>query len=355
MRVLIIGPSVTDSKGGMASVTQAILNDAEFNKECQIDTLASYVDGNKIMKLFCFFAAYLKLLWIMHRYDVFHIQMASNASCFRKIYFIRILKFFHKTVVVQIHGGYFDRFFIDLPPRKQRYIIKNLKKVDLLLSLSELIKQKLIKVLGIADIAVLHNGVDVSRYQICQTAGNCVQFLFLGTLNQSKGVYDLLQSIRLLVNYGIKPYVYFAGDGEIDKVKGQIKEEQIEDYCRITGWANLQGELELLKKVSTVILPSYAEALPVCLIEGMAAGKVIISTPVGGIPELVENGKNGYLVRPGDPQALADAMRLVMEQPGKDAEMGAVNIKKIERNYSSSKVHEQLLKYYQSVSNSGGH
>lgn len=98
-----------------------------------------------------------------------------------------------------------------------------------------------------------------------------------------------------------------AGDGEVEQVRARVAERGLEDRVAVLGWVDGEKKLELLRNAAAVVLPSYHEGLPMAILEGMAAGKAIISTTVGAIPEVVTGG-NGTLVEPGDVIALAQAL-----------------------------------------------
>ena len=113
------------------------------------------------------------------------------------------------------------------------------------------------------------------------------------------------------------------------------------------GWIDFNTKIELLQKVCTVLLPSYNEGLPMTILEGMAAGKMIISTNVGGIPELVENEINGIIINPGDVDMLSKAMVRVLEEKEFIKMCCDNNLKKIEKKFSRKKMHEKISACYE--------
>ena len=154
---------------------------------------------------------------------------------------------------------------------------------------------------------------------------------------------------KLVANPNIK--LFMAGVGEIDKVKVLIAEKKLENNIEVMGWVDFAGKLELLKKCATVILPSYNEGLPMSILEGMAAGKAIISTTVGAIPEVV-TAENGILLQPGDVMAIADALVACTSDPARLAAMGEKNIQKINDRFSMKSMHEKLAHYFERVQSS---
>ena len=102
-----------------------------------------------------------------------------------------------------------------------------------------------------------------------------------------------------------------------------VEEKKLENNIIIVGWADFDKKLELLKKSSVLVLPSYNEGLPMAILEGMACGKAIISTTVGAIPEVVKE-ENGILIEPGDIKKLSEALigycmnQEIVERTGKN-------------------------------------
>lgn len=132
-------------------------------------------------------------------------------------------------------------------------------------------------------------------------------FVSLGRLGERKGTYDLIKAIERIEVQIPDIKCYLAGDGDIDRCKQIVEEKKLENNIIIVGWADFDKKLELLKKSSVLVLPSYNEGLPMAILEGMACGKAIISTTVGAIPEVVKE-ENGILIEPGDIKKLSEAL-----------------------------------------------
>lgn len=143
---------------------------------------------------------------------------------------------------------------------------------------------------------------------------------------------------------------YLAGDGEIENVSALIKAKGLEKNVFIMGWLDRNGMLDLLKQVSTVVLPSYNEGLPMAILEEMASGKAIISTKIAAIPEVIKE-ENGILIQPGDIEALADAMLFCCRNPDALSAMSQTNIRKAEEIYSVRTMHANVRKCFERVLN----
>ncbi|MEF2878598.1 MAG: glycosyltransferase family 4 protein [Blautia sp.] len=350
MKILLIGPNPQKFKGGMATVLEDIINDNSLNKKYEISMHSSCIKGNIVVKIIYSIIAYFKFLMIYKRYDLFHIHMASYTSTFRKGFYVRFLKKHQKKVILHVHGGEYLKFYEHLTPRKKVSVQNIWNRSDLIIVLSEEWKNKFESTFGLNNIVVVNNGIDIEKYKTARGPLHKTKnsFLMLGRLETEKGVYDLIEAVNRAVTVNPKITVYLAGDGEIENVKKVIKENGLNKNIKLMGWVDLDKKIELLKKVSTVILPSYNEGLPMSLLEGMAAGKAIISTNVGAIPELISD-LNGILFSPKDIIALEKALIKCSTNIATLEEMSQNNMDKIEHNFSIKNMHEKLADIYKKL------
>lgn len=108
-----------------------------------------------------------------------------------------------------------------------------------------------------------------------------------------------------------------GGDGEIEKVQQYIKDNKLDNVAEYIGWVSGEEKIKLLNEVDVFILPSYNEGLPISVLEAMSYNLPIISTTVGGIPEILKNEYNGFLINPGDLIALESAISTLINNPSK--------------------------------------
>ncbi len=348
MRVLVVGPSPTRSKGGMATVIEEIAKDKRLNEDCDIDIYESYIDGNKLKVLAFSVFSFLRFCFAKRNYDIYHIHAASYGSTFRKGWYVRTAKKWGKKVILHIHGAEYMIFF-EKSHRKKR-ILSILNAADKVIALSNEWKHRFEETFGIKNCVAIENGIDMQRLApaITDNSVHPHAFVSLGRLGERKGTYDLIAAIELVKNQVPDIKCYLAGDGEIDRCKELIKEKKLQDNIIVVGWADFDKKLELLKKSSVVILPSYNEGLPMAILEGMACGKAIISTTVGAIPEVVKK-ENGILVDPGDVKALAEAIKKVCSDGEAVEQVGKKNIELINDKYSIKVMHSKLEQIYLSV------
>lgn len=351
IRVLEVGPSPFRSKGGMATVIKEFLND-DLSDEMNIsvDYYETYVDGNKIYRLFFCLFSFFKFLFCFRKYDIFHIHVASYGSTFRKCKYINFLKYFNQKIVLHMHGAEFESFFINLNNSKQEYIKNSFNKCDKIIVLSESRKEKIDFLLQNNKSIVIPNGISISNLKglkddFNNTIGN---FLFLGRIGKRKGAFDLLKACNILKQKKYRFNLFMAGDGEINLANEYIKENKLEDFVCVKGWVDQTGKIDLLNKTSVLVLPSYNEGLPMAILEAMASKKVIISTFVGGIPEVVSE-ENGFLIKPGDIDGLVNTMIDCITNKRK-VELMAYNSKnKFLNNFEMNIMHTKIYSLFKEL------
>ncbi len=347
MKILVVGPSDTKSRGGMAAVISGIRKSKLLNSKYDIDIFESYIDGNILLRLFFSVYAYLKFLGIYKKYDVFHLHTASKGSTFRKKCYAYTAKKACKKVIVHIHGSNYLDFYEGLSDRLKRKVRDFLNSADLVIALSNGLKEKFEEIFGLDNCEVLNNGIDTEKFReaVCGMEENRNSFALMGRLGKRKGAYDLVNACEKAVKENPDIKIYMAGDGEVEKVKALVKEKGLEKNIDVIGWIGFDDKIKLLKKVSTVVLPSYNEGLPMSVLEGMAAGKAIISTSVGAIPEVIKD-ENGLLIEPGDIESLSDALLKCSTDVEMIKGMSEKNRNKTEEMFSVERMHEKLSEYY---------
>lgn len=166
-------------------------------------------------------------------------------------------------------------------------------------------------------IEVVHCGIEAAFHAGALPAlTDVARFVCVGRLCEQKGQLLLIDAVASIVRRGISVELVLAGDGEMrDAVESLVREHGLASQVRITGWISSDRVRDEILSARALILPSFAEGLPVVLMEAMALRRPVISTYVAGIPELVENGVSGWLVPAGDADSLAEAMQACLATP----------------------------------------
>jgi colanic acid/amylovoran biosynthesis glycosyltransferase len=140
------------------------------------------------------------------------------------------------------------------------------------------------------------------------------RFVSVARLSGQKGQLILLQAVKLLVEDGLSIQLVLAGDGELrPEIENSIDRLGLRSHVLITGWLSNQAVRTEIEKSRALILSSFAEGLPVVLMEAMAMGRPVLTTSVAGITELVRDGQEGWVYPPSSAEAIASAIRDCME------------------------------------------
>jgi glycosyltransferase involved in cell wall biosynthesis len=168
-------------------------------------------------------------------------------------------------------------------------------------------------------IVVVHCGLDPQFYAGAPTYSDTKNLVCVGRLCEQKGQLLLIEAFRRLVEGGTDLTLTLAGDGELrPALEAMIREYRLEANVHITGWIGSHDVRGRILAARALVLPSFAEGLPVVIMEAMALRRPVISTFIAGIPELVSSGEHGWLVPPGDIEALVQAIQTSLDTPPAD-------------------------------------
>ena len=166
-------------------------------------------------------------------------------------------------------------------------------------------------------VEIVRCGVDRSYVETDVTPiGDSRRLVCVGRLCEQKGQLLLMQAAAKLRDLGERFELILVGDGDMrPEVESLIRQHRLEGMVTITGWASGEEVRSYLVGARAMILPSFAEGLPVVIMEALALGRPVVSTYIAGIPELVVPGESGWLIPAGSVDALVEAMREVLQTP----------------------------------------
>jgi glycosyltransferase involved in cell wall biosynthesis/GT2 family glycosyltransferase len=186
--------------------------------------------------------------------------------------------------------------------------------------------------------------------------GESRMLVCVGRLSAQKAQLHLIDAAAHLAARGVDFELVLAGDGELRAtVEERIAKAGLDTRVRLTGWVSAAQVRELLHESRALVLPSSAEGLPVVIMEAFALGRPVVSTPVGGISELVEPGVSGWLVPAGDVQALVGALQSVLDAalPALEEMGSAGRARVLERHQTATEVDK--LEDWMRRAATGGH
>jgi glycosyltransferase involved in cell wall biosynthesis len=320
--ILTIGPDYKNHRGGIGAVLEVYSKYFENFK-----FIASYKVGSVLYKFiyFIFFLLiFFKKLFFDRSIRIVHIHGASRASFARKfICFVIAKYFFRKKIIYHIHGAEYHLFSEKTIPILKFLIKMFINNSDCIVCLSEVWKSFFTSNFNPKNIKILPNIIDYPSISTLNKESSVLEFLFLGQITNRKGIYDLIDVLsQNKEKYFDKIKVVVGGNGDVEKFKTIIKEKQINGLVEFIGWVTCKKKIYSLQSADVYILPSYNEGLPISILEAMSYGKAIISTNVGGIPEIVIPGRNGILIEPGNLLDIEEAIDFFIHNSNKIKSFG---------------------------------
>lgn len=307
VRVLQLGPAL-DMRGGVSAVEQMICE--YLSPYASIRHVDTTHEGGWLARGRQFASA-AHMLWRTldsAEPTLIHIHFASRGSTLRKMLLAQLVIRARRPLILHAHGGRFDQFHRRLPPMVRRLLNRTLQQANLVITLSSQWRDFYIRECELApsQVVVLPNAVQVPAKMVERSGRAQVQLVHLGKLGTAKGSYDLVKAFRALpAPLRARARLVMAGNGEL---AGLRQAASGEDRIEVRPWVEASERERLLNDSDVFVLPSYAEGLPMSLLEAMAAGLPSVTTGVGGIPDVFTHGSEGLLVEPGDVERLTAAL-----------------------------------------------
>jgi glycosyltransferase involved in cell wall biosynthesis len=344
-RIIMIGTAF-ETRGGIAAVINAYRAHGLFER-WPIDYIATHCDGGALRKLLTAARALLALLLLVtrHRGAVLHVHSASRASFWRKSVFMAIGMLAQCPVIFHLHGGGFARFYqTECGATRRRIVRFFLDRAACIIVLSDRWQAWVRGITCNPRLVRLPNPVATVAERADTVRRNLI--LFLGRVERDKGVFDLLDAIPALRALLPDVRLVCAGAGDLESVARYAERLGIEEAVSLPGWVGPAEKQSLLERAAVLVLPSYAEGLPMSLLEAMAAGVPVVASGTGGIPDLVADGVNGFLCAPGDVAALERVLRRLMLDPELGRRIASAARESVRLRFAAEGVLAQLGEIY---------
>ncbi|MGB3849164.1 MAG: glycosyltransferase family 4 protein [Tunicatimonas sp.] len=348
--VLYVAPNL-GWKGGISSVVmeyKKAIHPFQFQPSTSSEDIrVTVLSFPFIIAQFCY-----KLLVTHRQVKIVHIHGSSKGSFYRKYIFFLLARYaFRKKVVYHMHGAMFHVFHQNAPAFIQRRVRHFINTTDCLIVLSAWWKDHFLENFHPRMIRIVPNIVSATTQPPPATREpGPIRLLFLGRIGERKGVYDLLEVLRFHREVLQGKYVLkLGGDGETEKLQSLIKEYELEGSVKFIGFVTGPQKEQQLQAADVYLLPSHNEGLPISILEAMSFGLPVISTNVGGIPEVVVPHKTGLLIEAGDHTAIFEAIKFFINSPEKISEYGAHSYDLVAQHYFPAPVMDSLAEVYQTL------
>ena len=345
-RIIQVGPGLR-VRGGVSSVERLILE--AVGQRAPIEHVATMEDGTLLRKAWVFACAIWRIRRILRetRPLAFHVHFASYGSSFRKYVVSRMVLRTPNRLILHAHGGQFDSFFLELPSIFRKRFSKVVQEADEFIVLSSQWQEFYSRNLGRSreKISVFINPTQLPDDLPDRGRHERVQFLFMGRMSRSKGAFELLEAFAALpTGTRQRARLVFAGDGMIEELRTAAR--AVGSDVAVRSWLSTEDRDNLLGASDVLVLPSRAEGVPMAILEAMSHGIPVITTPVGGIPDVVTDMKEGLFIGVGDQTALTAAMTRLVDDPELRCMLGTSARARAE-SLSITHYAERLMKLYQ--------
>lgn len=344
-KVLVVATS-RKTRGGITSVIKAHETGEQWKKyHCR--WIETHRDGNAIRKLWYLFTALIEYIILLPFYDIVHIHVGLLTSVDRKLLFAKIAKFFHKKIIIHFHPSTEKHLFDDIHSAKIKLLFDY---ADLLIVLSE--QWRIWINSAFADrrynMTVLYNPCPKVKRDFSKKEKI---ILYAGMLSDRKGYNRLLYAFSSIAKKYPEWKLVFAGNGEIDKAKKLQHELNIPDnQVDFLGWVSGNEKECIFQKASIYCLPSWGEGFPMGVLDALAYGIPIITTPVGGIENIILNGKSGIIYDTYNIKELTKCLEILIDSESLRKNIIKEADKLVYNDFNINNVCQQLSEIYSKIS-----
>ena len=328
-RIAVIGPGA-ETPGGIWTVTTTLI-DSELSGAFDMRHIPTHRDGGVRGKLDAAATGLGTLAKEMRagRVDLVWAHVSADAAFWRKSIALGLARAFRVPFVLHVHGSRFAVWYDAASKPEQAAARAVLRRADLVVTLSPTWERRLREIADCRTAAIMNPVViPPPADEAARIPGRIVCF---GRLGERKGSRVLVQALARVVGEGLEASLLLAGDGDRAPVEEEARRLGVADRVEIRSWIEPAEVARLLDTASIFALPSQNEGLPVALLEAMAHGLPCVVTPVGGIPDLVTDGRDGLMVQPDDPEGLADAIAGLLRDAGRRAAIAPAGPAEVER------------------------
>jgi glycosyltransferase involved in cell wall biosynthesis len=256
-----------------------------------------------------------------------------------------LAKLFGKKVILHVHASN-GKVMTSNREFLHQYAKWVLRSADMVIALSPRYALELHNYCKDAKIVVISNPCLISKDSKFSEHTGSSNIFFAGWLDENKGFCDLIKAMPLVKNKIPNAQLLLAGFGCVDRGKVLARSLNVESSVHFLGWLTGDDMAKTFQRADVFCLPSYNEGVPVALLEAMGYGLPVICTPVGGIPDVIENNINGVFVTPGNVTEIADAIVKILTDDDFRRELGRAAMQTINTGHSVDVVCDKLNHLY---------
>jgi glycosyltransferase involved in cell wall biosynthesis len=303
----------------------------------------------KVVHMFGFIFRLCRTL-ISYRPSIVYFTIVPTGKIFyRDALFTALIKLFGRRVVFHLHKRGIDEMAAG--SRHKRWLLRRTFKGTAMVCLSNKLTADIRNVYK-PEPFVLLNGIEVVNSRKIERHNTPPRILYLSNLVVNKGIKVFLQSLAELHKQGCRFQARVVGDVvdySIEEAKAFCTEAGIAHLVDVTGPKFGKDKFHELERADIFVLPSFTECVPLTILEAMQFGLPVVATSVGGIPDILQEGVNGYLVPPGSSKDLTIRLKQLLLDKNLRIEMGLSARDRFMKNFTLSKYYEGLTNIFEQV------
>jgi glycosyltransferase involved in cell wall biosynthesis len=326
------------------------IRSSELAERYALDLIVTYRTAKPARRLLVFLGSLFQVIrWCLGSGPrVVHVHTAIRGSIYRKAVIVTLASATRRPVLLHLHAGAGDieAFAKRLRPLTRRLLGAGVRRADRVISVSSAGAEQLKDLFGLESVTVMPNAAPAPRRAAAPRSanGNAPRVLYMGGFqNPVKGGQVMVRALPALLAAWPTLEIVFTGNGSPPPELMALAAGDAR--VRWEGWTEGDEKHELLATCDVFVMPSLSEGLPVALLEAMSYGRPIVATRAGGIPEVVENGRDALLVPPGDAEALSVAVSRLLGDPERRERLGDAARDGV-RRFGSDVVYAQLAAIY---------
>jgi glycosyltransferase involved in cell wall biosynthesis len=252
------------------------------------------------------------------RLAIVHLNLAERGSIYRKAVLLAATRLVGGRVLLHLHAAQMARLHGAMGGFGQAVLGWMFRSADHCVVLGDVWRDWVVNTFAVRPncISIVYNGVPATPAKPRTVpADGRFRLLFVGNLLERKGVTDLLHAFATPELKRRDIELTLAGGGAVDICRATAALLGIAERVRFTGWLSQDDVRALMVNADALILPAYDEALPLVILEALASRTAVICTPVGSIPEVLQDRGTALFVTPGDTAAIAAAITTLIDQP----------------------------------------
>lgn len=349
-KFIFIAPG-SETQGGITAVVQNYKKTAFWRVNNCLEFSSTIDETGFLYKLIYLLGRYplFFITLIIHRPAAISIHTSYGNSFFRKTLYLLISRSLGVRAILHIHPASFYDFYAEGGSIRKRLITMSLTLSDRVIFLSDEQRQQFSNIIPKGKSFVMSNPVDIEKYDIWKNEWkkNKKQILYLGWIIPGKGVYDIVDAIPRILESCSDAIFLFVGNKDIDNLRSYIASRGLENSAIVPGWVEGIEKINLLRTSRILILPSYTEGVPNVILEAMASHLPIITTPVGGIPSVIQDGHTGLFIEPGNPDDIAKAINTLLDDDNQCSELADRAFDEVNKKYSLNVISQKLTAIYE--------